>query len=1596
MDPQRERELSHLLLTELLAIETQDILLKEMEVNRMVEIGPSSTLIGMAKKTISTKYREHDAALREPRLLQSYEEDASTICHETVENLAQPTKPSVVEKDVGKAPLDFLAVSTPSSTPEKPAAIIALKVEDVPIGSREIIVATIAQKLRRPFADIDCSKSIKQLCGGRSTMENEIIGDLSLIFDPLPDRAEDMQLSELSQMLSGSTPVAKLMAAHAKLTASVFTHKMPGGFALANARRHLESQWGLGVGRQDAVLLRMAAEALSSRLKSSKEAELLLDTITEAYAAENCLKLQPITEEPGPVPTPSSETKAKNVGIWATNLDSPGDTSCPQVETISKLQRLFDVVKTENDGLQQKMDLLTAELGEEFIEGILPVWSAAKVRKYESCWNWALQDLLMLVNSILRGETSLEDNTTRSTCDMIVRRSNDRLLDVMRYMLETKELWGDELLVSTVRAALTMLIEDSQCWILNSQTSRFLGQGLQYPTTRLSLNDQTIPALGQSNFNACDFVLVKVKTRSKGIWKYDDSMTGLYQSSLLSVRRDGLRLKGKTVLLTGAGPSSIGRELLQRLLMSGARILVATSKFSSITCRDLQALYMKFGSSGSQLVVCPFNQASKSDSENLVQYIFDAEGGLGWDLDYVIPFAAVSEEGQIDELDSKSERAHRIMLTNVLRLLGTIKQHKQAGPRNTSPVKVVLPLSPNHGIFGRDGLYAESKVGLEMLLNKWYSEEWSSYLAICGATIGWVRGTGLMAANDVLATEIEARAGIKTFSQSEMAQQLAALMTEPFAFQVEIQPLQVDISGGMTDATDLRSLLSEIRHDVGKHSASGSGQQQLPVYHDANQLGVQTPFPSVSPLANLKLDFPRLPDYEDEIKPHHTLCGMVDLDSVVVITGMSEVGPWGNSRTRWEMEAFGEFSLEGCIEMAWMMGLITHHNGKLQDDTGGKHYIGWVDSKTKSPVTDVDVKAKYETQILEHTGIRLVEPELDNGYDPSRKQLLHEIVLTRDLAPFTAPPELAKQFMLEHGEKVDTTPGDSEDANWTVQIRQGAVILVPKALRFDRSVAGQIPQGWDARRYGFPDWAVDQVGRETIFSLVATTEALVSSGIIDPYELYQYMHVSEVGNCIGSGLGGQEALKKMFRNRYHDKPVQSDILQEAFGNTAAAWINMLLLSSSGPIRTPVGACATAVESLELGYELISAGKAKFALVGGHDDMTEEVAYEFAKMRATVNSDVEADRGRTYSEMSRPMTTTRNGFVESQGSGIQVLASARVAIDMGLPIYGIVSWVGTASDKASRSVPAPGKGILTNARELNHGTSKNPMLDIHFRKDRIMKHRRQIQEHLEQELKSLEQQLEGSEGFTRNETDKMRVYLHHEATQRDKAVLKSLGNQFWTSEEDISPIRGALSAWGLSIDDLDFVSLHGTSTVQNDKNEASVIQNQLSHLDRTRGNPVYSITQKYLTGHSKGAAGAWMINGALQALNSGLIPGNRNADDIAPELKEKEFLFFPHHSIQTNGLRACSITSFGFGQKGAQAIIVHPRCLYATFSGAEEFQKYRCRLHARQRQATRFFQKGMATQALFVAKEKPPYTEQQESRVLLNPEARMEGPCYMDV
>jgi 3-oxoacyl-ACP reductase-like protein len=264
-----------------------------------------------------------------------------------------------------------------------------------------------------------------------------------------------------------------------------------------------------------------------------------------------------------------------------------------------------------------------------------------------------------------------------------------------------------------------------------------------------------------------------------------------------------------------------------------------------------------------------------------------------------------------------------------------------------------------------DGLYGESKIALETLMNRFHAESWSNYLTIIGAAIGWTRGTGLMSANNIVAEGIESL-GARTFSAVEMAFVLVGLLHPSIVKLSYTEPVWADLNGGLHFVKDLKNFTANLRKELTETSEIRKAVSRETALDEKVLRGpIKQETISVTPRANMKFSFPTLPNTQ---KLTH-LRGALDLEKTVVITGFGEVGPWGSTRTRWEMEAYGEFSLEGCIEMAWIMGFIKFHNGPLKKMP---FYSGWIDVETQEPVKDFEVKAKYEKKILEHSGIRLI------------------------------------------------------------------------------------------------------------------------------------------------------------------------------------------------------------------------------------------------------------------------------------------------------------------------------------------------------------------------------------------------------------------------------------------------------------------------------------------------------------------------------------------------------------------------------------------------------------------------------------------------
>ena len=1440
---------------------------------------------------------------------------------------------------------------------------------------------------------------------GKSTLQNELIGDFYNEFSTLPERPEDVPLKDLGAAAAAADPELKLGKTSAALVAKLISSKMPARFNAHSIRKYLAEKWGFGPSRQTSVLLFALASEPQSRLSSFKAAEEYLDDVLPKYA-ESCgvalqVRLHRTDEKANATQivdstmlTELSKSHKKMASKQFKALSEYLQSDLPNPSVILGSEALVAE-------MQQKLDTWTAEFSEDFLAGIAPTFDAKKARRYNSWWNTARQDVLdfyhgTIYDTLVHNKSALETFINR-----LSSRADDRLVIMVRSLaqraysnhdsipgLDAVSRRVEQAIVSAVRCPpkarprlpayrpRTIVTDDGS--IRYTEVPR---PGFSSPTAYADVLSK-----GTLHGRPAKSPFVCLKSVHNANSRTEADLTATMLKRMSTALESGVSFENKNFLVTGAGPGSIGAETVRLLLAGGACVIVTTSREPATTAKYFQQMYEDHGAKGSELRLMQFNQASAKDCERLIDHVYDING-LGRDLDAILPFAAASEGGtEVEAVTAKSELLHRLMLVNVFRLLGRIIKNKRDRAIDCHPTQVLLPLSPNHGTFGGDGLYPESKLGLESLFNRVKSESWSDELSICGVKIGWTRSTGLMTANDIVSEAVEMH-GVLTFSAQEMAFNIAMLLTQEFVDICEDGPIEADFGGGLGALDDCHALLSKSRREI--HLAAEIARA-VKTEDDREKAFVKatSAAPDAHPVKRrsiLRVGFPRLPSYTQEIEPLNRLQGRKDPASTVVVVGFSELGPWGTSRLRWEIESHGRLSQAGYVEMAWLMDLIQHFDGLRKDG----YYVGWVDTKTGEPVCDADIEQKYGKHIAAHTGVRLVEPESVAGYDPSKKEFLQEIAIEEDLPQFDASLATAEALRLRHGEKVSFHRIEGTET-YRVQVKRGASIMIPKAVPFTwGSVAGQLPTGWNPAKYGIPEDLAHQVDPVTLYTACCVSEAFFSAGVTDPLEVFKYIHLSEMGNFIGSSMGGALKTRNLYRDIYLDKEVQADVLQDTYLNTTAAWINMLLLGSTGPIKTPVGACATGVESIDSGFESIMSGKTKMCIVGGYDDFQEEESFGFSKMKATVNVAEELARGRLPSEMSRPTAESRGGFVEAHGCGVQLLCRADLALEMGLPIYGVIAGSTMAADKIGRSVPAPGQGILTFAKETI-GPDHSPLLDLDRRPEQIQRYGSPISNGSRASLESFS---DASSSFDSDDlTTAVTPPEPSSSTPPTPAgrnrVSQRLGDMGARgSTHLISPLRAALATWGLTMDDVDVASLHATSTIANDINEPDVICKQMTHLGRTAGRPLWAICQKSVTGHPKAPAAAWMLNGCLQVLDSGLVPGNRNADNLDPALRESHHLCFPTRAVQTKGVKAFILTSFGFGQKSGQVVGVAPKYFFATLA-QEEFDEYSRKVKRRNDLADRGYAKALMSNRIVRIQAQPAYEEADATRILLDPLSRI--------
>ncbi len=930
-----------------------------------------------------------------------------------------------------------------------------------------------------------------------------------------------------------------------------------------------------------------------------------------------------------------------------------------------------------------------------------------------------------------------------------------------------------------------------------------------------------------------------------------------------------LKFTKDVALVTGAAPGSIATALVERLLQGGATVIMTASRVSQSRKEFARKLYAENAAPGAALWLVPANLTSFRDIDSLIDWIgTEQKESVGNEVKILkpaltptlaFPFAAPSVSGSVADAGPAAENQARLLLWSVERTIAGLSELAQKDVDKRC--HVVLPDSPNRGMFGGDGAYGETKAALDAILAKWSAEAgWPEGVTLAQATIGWVAGTNLMGGNDMLIPAAE-KAGIHVWDPAEISSELIGLASSESRAKAAEAPITLDLTGGLgSKAISISALAEEARAEA---EAAGNGNSNEAEATEAAQ--------AQSRIA-------ALPSPNQPTQPEGFAEGEIGevttaLDDMIVIAGVGEVSSWGSGRTRFEAEhglqrdGGVELTAAGVLELAWMTGLV-----EWKEDP----QPGWYDAEG-TEIAEEDIYDRFRDEVIARAGVRALT---DKYFLTDQGSIdLTTVFLDRDIV-FTVASE---------GEARDIVEADPEmtrirevDGEWEVTRLKGATAKVPRKATLTRTVAAQMPDDFNAAKWGIPDHMLDSLDRMAVWNLVTAIDAFTQAGF-SPVELLQTIHPGNVATTQGTGIGGMESLHKVFVTRFLGEERPSDILQEALPNVIAAHTMQSLVGGYGSMIHPIGACATAAVSIEEAVDKIKLGKADVVVAGGIDDVQVESLTGFGDMNATAETKKMTDQGIDNRFISRANDRRRGGFLEGEGGGTVLMVRGSLAAQMGLPVYAVVAHAASYGDGAHTSIPAPGLGALGAGR--------------------------------------------GREN---------------------------------------SPLARGLRGLGLTPNDVTVLSKHDTSTNANDPNESELHSILWPAIGRDEDQPLFVVSQKTLTGHSKAGAALFQTGGIIDIFRTGRIPANVSLDCVDPLIEAKaKNLVWLRSPLDVAGagqkVKAAALTSLGFGHVSALLAYAHPGVFEAAIAqqqGAEAAAAWRQAANERLRAGAARFEAGM--------------------------------------
>lgn len=236
-------------------------------------------------------------------------------------------------------------------------------------------------------------------------------------------------------------------------------------------------------------------------------------------------------------------------------------------------------------------------------------------------------------------------------------------------------------------------------------------------------------------------------------------------------------------------------------------------------------------------------------------------------------------------------------------------------------------------------------------------------------------------------------------------------------------------------------------------------------------------------------------------------------------------------------------------------------------------------------------------------------------------------------------------------------------AGWDAYIGMRSLVGAPAELRGEKKIPRQ------ARR---------TMGRMSIFAAQAADQALADAKLD-----LSGVPSGRTGCAIGSTMGSSKSLNDTFELMLPNKDISrlnSTMFFQCMSHTAAVNVAQYLGLHGCTLATSA-ACASALQAIGAGYDLIRLGKQDVMLCGGAEELHPTVTGSFDVLFAT-SANYNDDPRRT----PRPFDRDRDGLVCGEGSGLLVLEDAERAARRNARVYAEIIGYSTNSNGLHMSQP----------------------------------------------------------------------------------------------------------------------------------------------------------------------------------------------------------------------------------------------------------------------------------------------------------------------